>query len=300
VTYSIVARDPTTGDLGVAVQSHWFAAGDVCWARPGVGAVATQATALIDHGPLALDLLANGMSAEGALAARLAADVDREVRQVAIVDAAGRVAVHTGGRCIREAGHAAGEGFSCQANMMRRSTVWDAMAGAFGSEQGELADRLLTSLEAAEAEGGDIRGKQAARVLIVRAEPTDKPWEDVLIDLRIDDHPEPLPELRRLWSLKRAYDHQDAAEQAMTAGDLERAERETVEALRFAPGNPELSFWAAVGMATIGMVREARTEMLPAPLAADPGWRELLVRLGDQRLSGLTPEIVSRLLDDDG
>ena len=298
MTYSIVARDPATGDLGVAVQSHWFAAGDVCWARSGVGAVATQATALIDHGPLALDLLAEGRTAEEALSARLAADEHAEVRQVAVLDTEGRVATHTGAECIREAGHRTGEGFSCQANMMRKATVWDAMARAYTSAEGELADRLLAALDAAEAEGGDIRGKQAARILVVRAEPTEKPWEDVLLDLRIDDHPEPLPELRRLLALKRAYEHQDAAEHAMTDGDLQRAEDEARTALQLAPGNPELSFWNAIGMATIGMIREARTEMLPAPFAADPGWRELLIRLGEQRLVGLTPEMVSQLLQE--
>lgn len=296
MTYSIVARDPSSGDLGVAVQSHWFAAGDVCWARPGVGAVATQASALIDHGPLGLDLLAQGRTAEEALRARLDADDQREVRQVAVVDTRGGVAVHTGAECIREAGHRTGDGFSCQANMMRRATVWDAMAETFTAADGDLAERLLRALEAAEAEGGDVRGKQAARVLVVRAEPTEKPWEDVLVDVRVDDHPEPLPELRRLLTLKHAYDLQDSAEQAMTEGDLEGAERMTEEALRLVPGNPELSFWAAVGMASIGMIREARSEMLPAPFAGDPGWRDLLERLGDQRLFGLTPETVSELL----
>jgi uncharacterized Ntn-hydrolase superfamily protein len=299
VTYSIVARDPSSGDLGIGLQSHWFAAGDVCWARSGAGAVVTQAMVLMDHGPLGLELLAAGNGADEALATRLAADDHPEVRQVAIVDRSGAVAVHTGDECIREAGHRTGEGFSCQANMMRGSTVWDAMAGAFESADGDLAERLLQALEAAEAEGGDIRGKQAARILVVRAERTDKPWEDVLVDLRVDDHPEPLPELRRLLTLKRAYDRQEAAEQAMADGDLDRAEQMTEEALRLAPGSPELSFWAAVGMASIGMIREARSEMLPTAFAADPGWRELLIRLGHQRLAGLAPETVSELLAED-
>ena len=299
MTYSIVARDPANGDLGVAVQSHWFAAGDVCWARSGVGAAATQAMALIDHGPLALDLLAEGMSADEALRARLEADEHAQVRQVAAVDSSGRVAVHTGADCIREAGHVTGDGFSCQANMMRRDTVWNAMASAFASTAGDLADRMLAALDAAEAEGGDLRGRQAARILVVRAQPAEKPWEDVLVDLRLDDHPDPLPELRRLLDSKRAYDHQSAAEEAATAGDLERAENETMAALKRSPGNPEISFWAAVGMATIGMIREAREEMLPVAFAADPGWSELLRRLGDQRLLNLTPEIVSALLGDE-
>jgi uncharacterized Ntn-hydrolase superfamily protein len=296
VTYSIVARDPETGDLGAAVQSHWFAAGDAIWARPGVGAVATQATAFIPYGSLGLDLLASGKAAAEALAERLAADEQPEVRQVAILDGSGRVAAHTGADCIREAGHRTGDGFSCQANMMHRSTVWDAMATTFAATEGDLAERLLQTLEAAEADGGDLRGRQAARILVVRAEPTDEPWDDVLVDLRVDDHPDPLLELRRLLTLKRAYDLQDEAEDAMTEGDLERAERMTEEALRLAPGNPEISFWAAVGMASIGMIREARSEMLPTPFAADPGWRELLLRLGEQRLFGLTPESVAQLV----
>ncbi len=299
MTYSIVARDPDTGDLGVAVQSHWFAAGDVCWARSGVGAVATQATALLDHGPLGLELLAAGMSAEEALRARIDADEHEAVRQVAMVDSNGGAAAHTGSRCIREAGHSTGHGFSCQANMMRRATVWDAMASAFASSAGELAGRLLAALEAAEAEGGDIRGRQAGRILVVRAAPSDKPWEDVLVDVRIDDHPDPLAELRRLLDLSRAYEHQSAAESAMTDGDLELAEHETNLAFELAPTNPEIAFWAAVGMSSIGMIREAK-EQLPALFAADPGWRELLVRLGDQRLSNMTPEIVAELLEDPG
>ncbi len=297
MTYSIVARDPETGDLGAAVQSHWFAAGDVCWARAGVGAVATQAIALMDHGPLALDMLAAGLSAQEALRARLEADKGRELRQVAVLDAGGNIGVHTGTDCIREAGHATGEAFSCQANMMRSDTVWLAMAEAYTRATGELADRLLEALEAAEAEGGDIRGRQAARILVVRAEPTEKPWTDVLVDLRIEDHPEPLPELRRLLELKRAYDRLGASEAAATAGDLERAEAEAMAALDLAPGNPEIAFWTAIGMARLGMVREAR-ELIRVPFAADPGWSELLRRLGEQRLMNVTPELAMALLDD--
>ncbi len=295
MTYSIVARDPTTGDLGVAVQSHWFAAGLVCWARSGVGAVATQATALIDHGPLGLDLLAEGRDAEGALRGRLDADVEREVRQVAVLDRDGNVAAHTGGSCIPEAGHATGEGFSCQANMMRRDTVWGAMAEAYAGAPGDLAERLLVALEAAEAEGGDIRGRQAARVLVVRAEPTDRPWEDVLVDLRVDDHPEPLPELRRLLEIKRAYDHLEAAEQAGLAGDLGQAERESMAAMGLAPGNPEISFWTAIALGGHDMIGEAR-ELLRVPFAADPGWAELLRRLGDRGLMNVTPDLAAQLL----
>jgi uncharacterized Ntn-hydrolase superfamily protein len=297
MTYSIVARDPKTGDLGVAVQSHWFAAGVVCWARPGVGAVATQATALIDHGPLALDLLAAGEDADGGLRIRLEADADREVRQVAVLDRSGRVAVHTGASCIPEAGHRIGDGFSCQANMMRRATVWDAMAEAYAGAGGDLAERLLIALEAAEAEGGDIRGRQAARILVVRAEATDRPWEDVLVDLRVDDHPAPLPEVRRLLGLKRAYDHLDASEQAALAGDPEGAARETQAAMALAPGNSEIAFWTALDMGSHGMLHEAR-DLLRAPVVTEPGWGELLRRLADRGLAGVSPDLADELLNE--
>lgn len=282
----------------MAVQSHWFAAGIVCWAEAGVGAVATQASALIDHGPLALDLMRSGMSASQALAERVAMDDERAHRQVAVLDADGGVAVHTGESCIPEAGHRIGDGFSCQANMMRRDTVWDAMTDAFLATPGDLADRFLAALEAAEAEGGDIRGKQAARILIVRGKRTEKPWEDVLVDLRVDDRPEPLPELARLLRLKRAYDHEERASELSEAGDVEAAAKESEAAFALVPGNPELSFWTAVRMAAQhDMVEQARP-ILRHALDDDPGWQELLRRLGQRRLGGLTPEVADRLIGD--
>jgi uncharacterized Ntn-hydrolase superfamily protein len=296
VTYSIVARDPETGDLGVAVQSHWFAAGVVCWARAGVGAVATQATALIEHGPLALDLLAGGADAATALRERLAADGDNEVRQVAVLDAAGSVAVHTGSSCIPEAGHATGDGFSCQANMMRRDTVWDAMASAFTSATGDLADRLLAALDAGEAEGGDVRGRQAARLLVVRAAATERPWEDVLVDLRVDDHPAPLPELRRLLGLKRAYDRLERAEELELAGDAEGALRERRLAIEATPGNPEAAFWTAVSLGAAGRLEEAGP-LLAGAVDAEPGWADLLRRLAERRLVQISPDVAELLLE---
>jgi uncharacterized Ntn-hydrolase superfamily protein len=295
VTYSIVARDPGSGDLGVAVQSHWFAAGIVCWARPGLGAVATQATALIDHGPLALDLLERGLDAEAALRARGEADEDFAARQVAVLDASGGVAVHTGASCIPEAGHRRGDGFSCQANMMRRDTVWDAMAAAFESADGALADRLLAALDAGEAEGGDVRGRQAARVLVVRGEPTDRPWEDVLVDVRVDDHPEPLVEIRRLVELARTYDRLEHAEELELAGDLEGALAERRAAIHASPGNPEAGFWTAISLAARGRIDDARP-LVAAAVAVDPGWADLLRRLGERALSEMTPELSEALL----
>ena len=295
MTYSIVARCPETGDLGVAVQSHWFAAGLVCWARSGVGAVATQAMALLDHGPLALDELAAGRDAAGALAARLAADEHREVRQVAVLDARGGVAAHTGGETIPEAGHVVGDGFSCQANMMWNATVWDAMADAFARSRGDLAGRLLAALDAGEAEGGDIRGRQAARILVVAAEASSKPWDDVRVDLRVDDHPAPLPELRRLLDLHRAYVHLDASERAQTEGDATLADREAAEALRLGGSTVEIAFWRAVGLANLGRIEEARSVARVA-FDASPGWAELLRRCAARGLAGVTESTVTALL----
>ena len=295
MTYSIVARCPETGDLGVAVQSHWFAAGLVCWARSGVGAVATQAMALLDHGPLALEELAAGRDAAGALAARLAADEHREVRQVAVLDARGGVAAHTGGETIPEAGHVVGDGFSCQANMMWNATVWDAMADAFARSRGDLAGRLLAALDAGEAEGGDIRGRQAARILVVAAEASSKPWDDVRVDLRVDDHPAPLPELRRLLDLHRAYVHLDASERAQTEGDATLADREAAEALRLGGSTVEIAFWRAVGLANLGRIEEARS-LARVAFDASPGWAELLRRCAARGLAGVTESTVTALL----
>ncbi len=294
MTYSIVARDPETGNFGAAVQSHWFAAGDVCWAEPGVGAVATQATVLWSYGPVGLERMRAGATSAEALSELTAADEDRDVRQVAMIDHEGRVAVHTGARCIRDAGHRIGEWFSCQANMMRRATVWDAMHDAFLAASGDLADRLLAALEAAEAEGGDIRGRQAARILVVRAEPTE-PAGDVLVDLRVDDHPAPLVELRRLLDLKRAYDHLEAAEERDLAGDHEGALEERRGAIAGMPDNPEAAFWTAVSLAEQSRMDEARPLMVQA-VGADVGWGELLRRLAEDELIRVSPSNAEALL----
>jgi uncharacterized Ntn-hydrolase superfamily protein len=206
VTYSIVARDGETGELGVAVQTRSFGVGRaVPWALAGVGAVATQSITDKSYGPLALELLRAGKSAAEALAALLAADGDREVRQVAIVDNQGRVAAHTGSACISEAGHVTGDGWSAQANMMRSTDVWPAMAERHQACEGSLARKLLAALEAAEDAGGDFRGRQAAALLVVEPQSAGKPWDERVSDLRVDDHEEPLAELRRLLRKEEAY-----------------------------------------------------------------------------------------------
>ena len=281
-TYSIVARDSVTGQLGVAVQSHWFSVGSVVpWAEAGVGAVATQSFVEVSYGPLGLALMRAGKSAEQALAALLAADPHTTVRQVAMVDAHGGTAVHTGSGAIEAAGHRRGPGYSVQANLMLRQTVPDAMARAYESAEGDLAERLMRALEAAQAEGGDIRGRQSAALLVVEGERTGRPGGGRVFDLRVEDHPEPLDELRRLLTLGRAYNHMNAGDEALTEGDVARAVREYGAAQAMAPDaatNGEMVFWHAVTLASQGQV-EASLPLFRRAFAQDPNWLELLPRL---------------------
>jgi uncharacterized Ntn-hydrolase superfamily protein len=291
VTYSIVARDPETGELGVAVQSHWFSVGSVVtWARPGVGAVATQANAEVSYGPRALDLLAGGASAPDALERLVAEDPGGHSRQVAVIDATGRVGVHTGPGCMAYAGHITGAGVSCQANIMVSERVWPAMLEAFTAAPGSLTERLLTALEAAEREGGDLRGRQSAAILVV---PRDgEPWR-TLVSLRVEDHPEPLPELRRLVALHDAYALAGRADELLNAGRPDDAARLYVEASERAPGNHELLFWAGLGMAQAGDF-DAGVARVRDAIALQPTWRELLSRLPSDRAPA-APSVLSRL-----
>ncbi|TMD04273.1 MAG: DUF1028 domain-containing protein [Chloroflexi bacterium] len=294
MTYSIVARDPGSGGFGVAVQSHFFQVGPVVpWARAGVGAVATQADAEIRYGPLGLDLMAAGYPAGRALAAALAADPKPETRQVALVDRDSQVAVHTGAKCIREAGHHVGAGYSVQANMMQKATVWQAMAEAFEGTAGSLAERMMAALEAAEVEGGDIRGRQSAAMLVVDGELHPGRWEGRLIDLRVEDHPEPLVELRRLLEVKRTYESVAAAQTALHGGDPQGATL-TAKALERAEDNTELRSWLALDMAAQGDLETAVT-ILRDVIRQDERWLELLRRLPSADL--LKPELLAQLED---
>lgn len=278
-TYSIVAYDKKTGQIGVAVQSHWFSVGSlVAWAEPGVGAVATQSFVEASYGPLGLTLMRSGKTASETLSGLLASDKNREVRQVAMVDISGGVATHTGNLCIRAAGHVFGDGYSCQANMMEKDTVWSAMAKAFENSEGDLGDRLLAALEAAEAEGGDIRGKQSAALLVVKAAPSGAPWNDRIYDLRIEDHASPLTELRRLLTIAKAYNHMNRGDACMTANRINDALTEYSSAMSIYPGNPEMLFWPAVTMASSGKITES-LPLFKKVFEADPRWAELLKRL---------------------
>src|SRR5271156_3942949 len=252
-TYSIVARDAETGQLGVAVQSHYFSAGSiVTWAEAGVGAVATQATADPSYGKLGIDLMRTGKSGPDALAGLIASDPRREVRQVAMVDAHGRAAAHTGKKTIAEAGHIVGDGFSVQANMMLKDTVWPAMAEAYAGTKGQMVDRFLAALDAAEVEGGDIRGRQSAAILIVAGNSTGRPWYDAIFDLRVDDADEPLLEIRRLVSVRRAFFHMQLGDEAASRGDVDGTEREFDLAERLVGDNPEMRYWHAIALIRLG------------------------------------------------
>jgi uncharacterized Ntn-hydrolase superfamily protein len=295
-TYSIVARDAATGQLGVAVQSHWFSVGSiVSWAEPGVGAVATQSFVEVSYGPLGLELMRAGLSAEGALKALLAADEHTDVRQVAMVDADGNVAVHTGEHAIIEACDRAGDGFSVQANLMLEPTVCDAMYEAYLSRDGDLAERLMTALEAAQAEGGDIRGRQSAAILVVSGDRGLPAWGGRIFDLRIEDHPEPVKEMRRLLTLARAYNYMNEGDEQMTRGDVEAAVEAYGKAEALAPDNHEMVFWHAATLAGIGRVDEA-LPLFKRAFDMWPNWRTLVPRLPASGLLPDDPALIQRIV----
>jgi uncharacterized Ntn-hydrolase superfamily protein len=278
-TYSIVARDAKTGEVGVAVQSHWFAVGPlVPWAESGVGAVATQSFIDPSYGKLGLDLMRAGRSGPDALKGLIAADDGRDVRQVAVIDAQGRVAAHTGAKCIPAAGHHVGEGYSVQANLMLNDKVWPAMSKAFESTQGDLAGRMLAALEAAQAAGGDIRGKQSAALIVVSGKPSGKPWQDRLYDVRVDDHPEPVVELRRLVTLQRAYNLMNEGDLAVERKDHEGALKAYGGASAIVPDNAEMIYWHAVALVNMKRVDDS-LPLFRKAFAIDPNWKTLTPRL---------------------
>jgi len=278
-TYSIVALDQETGQLGVAVQSHWFSVGPIVpWIESGVGAIATQSFTEVSYGPLGLSLMRAGKSPAQALAALIEADANEDVRQVAMVDAKGRVAVHTGKNCIPEAGHFLGDAFTCQANLMLKNTVWEAMAGAYQNTEGELADRLLAALEAAEAEGGDIRGKQSAALIVVKGESSGVWWKDRVYDLRIEDHPNPVKEMKRLLKLNKAYNYMNLGDEYLTENKIEEAMQAYTKAMEMYPDNAEMIFWPAVTLAATGNVEQS-LPLFKKVFAMDTNWVILLPRL---------------------
>ncbi|MDQ3652002.1 MAG: DUF1028 domain-containing protein [Acidobacteriota bacterium] len=295
-TYSIVARDPATGELGVAVQSNWFSVGQIVpWAEAGVGAIATQSFADPAYGKLGLDLMRAGKSAPDALKSLVAGDEGRDVRQVAMIDAQGRVEAHTGQKCIEAAGHFVGKDYSVQANLMLDDKVWPAMSRAFEATKGNLAERMMAALEAAQAEGGDIRGKQSAALVVVAGKPTGKPWADRVFDLRVDDSAEPLKELRRLLTLQRAYNHMNAGDLAVERKDNEGALREYAAAEKLVPTNLEMIYWHAVALVNMNRVDEA-LPLFRRVFAADRNWRTLTPRLVKSGLITNDEKLIQRIV----
>jgi uncharacterized Ntn-hydrolase superfamily protein len=298
-TYSIVARDSLTGQIGVAVQSHWFSVGSVVpWAEAGVGAVATQSFVEPSYGPLGLELMRLGRSAPEALTALVSTDPDAAVRQVAMVDASGRVAAHTGARCVAHAGHVTGAQYSVQANLMENATVPRAMARAYEQAAGDLADRLLAALEAAEGEGGDVRGRQSSALIVVKAESSGRPWADRLFDLRVEDAPDPVGELRRLVRLQRAYLALNEGDERFTTGDVAGALAAYHEATDLVPDaatNGEAAFWVGITLAGVEKVDEALPWLRRAQ-AQDARWSEVVRRLPAAGLLPDDPALVARLI----
>ena len=296
-TYSIVAYDSVTGQFGAAVQSHWFKVANVIWAEPNVGAVATQSLVDFAYGPLGIEMMKLGKTATQALDGLKASDPNYHVRQVAMIDNRGNVAAHTGDKCIAEAGHQIGHNYSVQANLMENPTVPAAMAKAFESAEGDLAERLMIALEAAQGEGGDIRGMQSAAILVVTGEPTGQSWKDRLVDLRVDDDPQPLVELRRLLDINRAYELMNQGDDFIVEGKLDEAGQAYAKAAELSPGNMEIIFWHAVTLVTAGEV-ERSLPLFKQCFEANEGWRTLIKRLVTADILPDDKKVIERIISE--
>jgi uncharacterized Ntn-hydrolase superfamily protein len=296
-TYSIVARDPETGLMGIGVQSHWFSVGSlVSWGESGIGVVATQSLVNKSFGLRGLDLLKQGKTPQEALDILLSDDDGRDVRQVAILDNKGRISTYTGKKCIRYAGHKIGDNYSVQANMMLSEKVWPIMAKAFEkSNDLPLPERIIKSLEAAELVGGDIRGKQSAVLLVVKDELVENKWEDPIIELRVEDHTEPLKELKRLLKIFRAYEHMNNGDLAIEKGDMAKALEEYNNAQKMFPENLEMSYWTAISLANQNQLDKA-LELFKNIFKKEKNWRSLTERLPYSELLNISDEDLNKIL----
>lgn len=296
-TYSIVAIDPETGEMGAAVQSHWFSVGTlVIWGEPGVGVVATQSFVNPAYGPEGLQLMGMGFSPEQVIRMLTGKDPGQRYRQVGMLNAEGEAAAFTGESCIEAAGHYAGDGYAVQANLMEKATVWPAMARAFEASGGQpLAERLVIALEAAQAEGGDIRGKQSAALIVVSGQRTDKAWEGRPVGLRVDDHPNPIQELRRLLKVHRAYEHMNRGDLAVEAGDIGKAREEYGAAEAMFPDNLEMKYWHAIALANGGEL-EAALSMFEEIFKKDAKWKVLTPRLTKNGLLAVDEKGLERIM----
>ena len=279
-TFSIVARDSLTGEMAVAVQSHWFSVGTaVSWAEAGVGAVATQSFVNKSFGPLGLALMASGLSPQEALDSLLNQDEGKAYRQVAFINVKGEVATHTGVKCVEVASHTNGTNFSIQANMMLNDQVVPAMEKAWRENKDlALAERMVKVLEAGQAAGGDIRGKQSAALIVVGPKKAENTWNTKLVDLRVDDHPNPIEELSRLLTVQRAYDYMNLGDLYVEKGEMEKAMNAYSAAMAMFPNNLEMQYWTAITLANDGKIEKA-AKMLQKIYKEDPNWRTLTKRL---------------------
>ena len=296
-TYSIVARDEKTGEMGVAVQSHWFSVGSlVPWAEAGVGAVATQSFIEVRYGVSGLKLMRDGWSAPKTLSALLALDPHIDVRQVAMIDVNGNVAAHTGDSCIEYADHKTGKNYSVQANLMLEKGVVDAMETAFlKSADQPLAQRLLLALDAAQAKGGDARGKQSAAILVVKGKSSGRPWEDRTVDLHVEDHPHPVKELRRLFLLQTAYGHMNKGDLAIEENNLKSAMIEYGKAEALFPENEEMKFWHAVSLVNANRVEEA-LPLFRQIFRKNNNWRILVRRLFNSDILKNDEKVIEKII----
>jgi uncharacterized Ntn-hydrolase superfamily protein len=296
-TYSIVCRDESTGEIGVAVQSHWFSVGTaVSWAEAGIGAVATQSFVNKSFGIRGLDLLRKGATSKEALQTLLKDDEGREVRQVAIIDTKGNVATHTGAKCIDYADHIQGSNYSVQSNMMLTNKVSKAMANTFEKSRGKpLAERMLLSMEAAQNVGGDIRGQQSAAMLVVPGKSEGKPWDERLVDLRVDDSRAPLKELRRLYNVHIAYQHMNNGDLAIEKNDMPAAMKEYNAAMKMFPDNEEMQYWTAVTLANNNQVTKA-LPVFKKVFSKNKNWKELTSRLPKVNLLNVKEQDLKKIL----
>ncbi len=297
-TFSIVARDTATGEMAVGVQSHWFSVGTVVsWGQSGVGVVATQSLVNISFGPNGLKLLNEGKSAEETQDALISEDDGRDYRQLAIIDNNGHVSAYTGEKCIQSAGHSIGDNYSVQANMMLSDKVVPAMAEAYEQKAAlPLAERVVAVLKAAQEAGGDIRGKQSASLIVVGPERTSEVWLDKKIDLRVEDHPEPIKELERLLRVHRAYEYMNRGDVALEKEDMDAALKEYGAAEKMFPENPEFMYWTAVSLANHNRMEEALPRFKRI-FNSDNNWRELTRRLPESGLLKVADSDLKKILD---
>lgn len=295
-TYSIVARDSVTGEMGVAVQSHWFNVGAIVgWGEAGVGVVATQSFVNPAFGLKGLDLLKQGKTPQQVVDELIAGDEGRDFRQLAVLDKDGITASYTGSKCVDAAGNIAGRNYSVQANLMLSEKVWPAMEIAFTQTTGPLAERMLAALEAAQQMGGDIRGMQSASIMVWKGNSTGKPWEDKLMDLRVEDNPAPLAELKRLLTVHRAYEHMNAGDLAVEKNDMTLAMNEYNAAMEMFPDNLEMKFWTAVTLANNNRLDEA-LPLFNIVFASDKNWKTLTPRLPNSGLLNVSEDDMKKIM----